>query len=50
MILFNFNGASSGKNFNMSGDFGVNQFGYGSILVDVMPESPVNDNYFKEII
>ena len=30
--------------------FAVNQFGYGSILVDVVPESPVNDNYFKEII
>lgn len=29
-------------------DFRVNQFGYGSILVDVVPESPVNDNYFKE--
>lgn len=23
MIVFNFNGSSSGKNFNMSGDFGV---------------------------
>ena len=31
-------------------DFVVNQFGYGSILVDVVPERPVNDNYFKEII
>lgn len=30
-------------------DFIVNQFGYGSILVDIVPESPVNDNYFKEI-
>lgn len=31
-------------------DFSVNQFGYGVILVDVVPESSVNDNYFKEII
>lgn len=30
-------------------DFVVNLFGYGIILVDVIPESPVNDNYFKEI-
>lgn len=30
-------------------DFAVNQFGYGAILVDVVPESPVNENYFKEI-
>ena len=99
MTVFNFNGTSTGKNFNMSGDFGVrriictsnssatssiqsngkiiaffnngnsvditfesyygypklsdfvvNQFGYGSILVDAVPENSVNDNYFKEII
>lgn len=98
MIVFNFNATSSGKNFNMSGDFGVrriictsnnsasssiqndgkiigffnsgntvditfesyygypklsdfivNQFGYGAILVDVVQESLVNENYFKEI-
>ena len=98
MIVFDFNGTSSGEMFNMSGDFGVrriictsnssasslllnndkiiaffnsgntvditfesyygypklsdfvvNQFGYGSILVDVVPESPINENYFKEI-
>lgn len=98
MIVFNFNASSSGKIFNMLGDFGVrriictsnnsssssllnndkiiaffntqntaditfesyygypklsdfsvNQFGYGAILVDVVPESPVNENYFKEI-
>lgn len=98
MIVFNFNGTSSGKIFNMSGDFGVrriictsnsstsssllnngkiitffnsqndaditfesyygypklsdfvvNQFSYGAILVDVVPESPINENYFKEI-
>lgn len=30
-------------------DFSVNLFDYGCILVDVVPESPVNDNYFKEI-
>lgn len=32
MVVFNFNA--------------VNQFGYGSILVDIVPENPVNDNYF----
>lgn len=47
MILFNFNGASSGKNFNMSGDFAVNQFGYGAILVDIVPESPVNKTILR---
>lgn len=31
-------------------DFSVTQFGYGVIIVDVVPESSVNDNYFKEII
>lgn len=99
MVIFNFNGTTNGKVFNMSGEFGVrriicysnnsgsssllnkgkiiaffnnqksanltfesyygypklsdfsvNLFGYGSIIVDVVPESPVNDNYFKEII
>lgn len=32
------------------GNNSVNLFGYGSIIVDVVPESPVNDNYFKEVI
>lgn len=59
MIVFNFNASSSGNTADITfesyygypklSDFVVNQFGYGCILVDVVLESPVNDNYFKEM-